>query len=291
MGAYKKGEIARLANIVSPRMAIVTGIEPQHLALFGSIENIIEAKYELVDSLPKGGIAIFNYSNEHCYTMAQRAKNESKKVYGYAKAGDKYSKEADIVYQIIKSEPDNVEFEVKLGNGRERLGVKLNGIHYVHNLVGAILVAKLCGLDWSEIVNGIGALEPPANSLKIIKKQRITILDDSYNATPAGFMAALDYLKSLKSNNKIVITPGIIELGSESSRVHQQIGAKLAEVADQAILTNSDFVKDIAKGMGRKSKSLSVATKPHSLKFLKEHDTVVLLEGRVPMAYKSLLLD
>lgn len=291
MGAYKIGEIKKLSSIVGPSIGVITGIETQHLSLFGSLENIMKAKYELVESLPKGGIAIFNLSNKYCYRMYSWAKKEKKwKVYSYffrkAEKG-KVSRRTDLVAQIIRADVDGVDFEVLYKGQKKKLLAPLHGAHFIENLAGSILVAKLLGVSWEEISSGCKTITMPKKIMQIYKSLNdLTIIDDSYNSTPHGFIAALKYLSLFPNKKKFVVTSGIIELGDVSHKIHNDLGNRMRQEINRIYLTNGDFYDDIVRGLEDKEKLILANDKDMLEKMIDglkiEDDAVVLLEGRMP---------
>lgn len=255
MGAYKKGEIADICQLVQPDISVVTGINEQHLAIFGSLKNLIEAKYEIVEALPQGGIAIFNGANRYCTQMAQKAAKKFKTIL--------YQKEQKLEKKI-----------------------SLVGQHYLENISAAIIVAKEMGMKDAEIKAALAKLKPASRGLRKTRGiDQITFIDDTFSSNPHGFLAALDHLQKFRAKTKIVITPGIIELGSASARVHRKIGEKMQKVAGLIILTDDNFLNDIKKGMGKKAARVIVESYPNKIiALLKEKppNVVVLLEGRLP---------
>lgn len=291
MGAYKLGEIKKLSSIVSPSIGVITGMESQHLSLFGSLENIMKAKYELIESLPKGGIAIFNLSNKYCHRMYSWAKQEKKwKVYGYffqKAAKEKTSRRADLVAQIIRADIDGVNFEVLYKGQKRKLLAPLHGTHFIENLAGSILVAKILGVSWEEISSGCKTITMPEKIMEVYRGLNdLTIIDDSYNSTPHGFIAALKYLSLFPNKKKFVVTSGIIELGETSHKIHNDLGNRMKQEINKIYLTNGDFYDDIVSGLEDKERLVLANDKDMLEKMIDklkiENDAVVLLEGRMP---------
>lgn len=296
MGAYKKGEIAKLAEIVHPKIGIITGIEPQHLSLFGSLQNIMKTKYELIESLPKDGVAIFNYSNKRCRQMAKWAKKRNIKTYGYAlKTKGKLTDKPDLVARIKKATPKGIDFEVKFRKERKMLSAPVRGVHFIENLAGAILLSRILGVGWEKIKNGCQTITLPEKTMQVYQlASGAIIIDDSYNSTPASFNSALEYLGLFKDRTKYIITPGIIELGEQSEAIHKEIGRKAKNLAEAIIMTSPDFYKFVQKGLGRKTKILHLIEEPEKIKkrlkkITDRNNTVLLLEGRVPSYITSFL--
>jgi UDP-N-acetylmuramoyl-tripeptide--D-alanyl-D-alanine ligase len=254
MGAYKIGEIKRICEIVKPKIGILTGINEQHLGLFGSLENIKKAKFELIESLPPNGLAVFNGENKYVAEMA--GKWEGKKI----------------IYTT------KYEMNTKIRN-YEKFPK-----HYLLNLAGAIEVAKYLGMVDEEIEKAIREIDFTAKTFKIYTgKNKVLIIDDTYSANPDGVLAALDYLGSRLESTKIVIMPCLIELGEAASAVHQKIGRKIKDISDFAIIITPDYFRDIKKEAG--DKALLMKNSGRIGDFLKNKlnsNTVILLEGRIP---------
>lgn len=295
MGAYKIGEIKKLTDIVKPNVAILTGIEEQHLSLFGSLENIKKAKFELIEALPSGGIAIFNFSNSYCRELAERAKglNRNLKVMGYYVAptnGDPNTKYADIFAEIISVDTSLIKFRIYMNDESMTLSAQLPGIHFVENLAAAILVGRHFRVSWKEIKEVCRNIELPEKTMNVVKLKSGTILiDDTHNSTPRAFSSALKYLSFFHNKRKVVVTSGIIELGDKSEAIHRELGELMSETIDKIILTNPDFLDALKKGLGDETNKLIFSTNRSFLaqeinEAVRQKNTVLLLEGRLPVS-------
>lgn len=287
IGAYKRGEIREIAKLLKPSVGIITGIEPQHLELFGSFANLKEAKFELVEELESGGYAFFNMSDENMsdlYEKAKSCKNLNISTYGVTKE-ENYNA-SSIVLNIT---PEGIVFKIKVrGEGKEIQTNILSG-ELIENLTGAILVARLFKVPWPMIIARCKKLKLPESTLNVFKAKGVTVIDDSYNSSPSGFLAALDTLNLVKGNMKYVVTTGVIELGHESFKVHKRIGNYLEKYSDIVLLRNKEFKKPILAGMRNKNK-LEVITNPRRMvEFLRNNvkkGDVILIEGKNPLVLK-----
>lgn len=263
MGAYKKGEIKRICDIVKPKIGIITGINEQHLDLFGSFENIISTKFELIESLPEDGFALFNGENEYCVKMAENW------------GGNKF------IYKSM-----SLEIKIPLSPPLEKGGAEGTiewPFFYLENLSGAAEAAKYLGMGEDEISEAEKNIKLSERMLNNhIGKNGTLVIEDTYSANPAGVLAALDYLGQQKQKNKIVVMPCLIELGSAAEKVHREIGKKITEVCDLAIITTRDYFDILKSEAGEK---VILAVKPEKvIELLKDRlnsDTAVLIEGRV----------
>lgn len=269
IGAYKKGEIASVCKIVRPTISVLTGINEQHLSLFGSIENTKKAKFELIeslssDALPAGrqGMAFFNGDDPIASEMAKLSKVKSTYMY------------------TQKQLPT---------------GIKIQSKHkpFLSNLAAAYVVGQKLGLNEDSLKsNVVRALD--TLGIKVVKKDDVTVLDDSFNSNPKGFHAALDVLATYKGR-KVLITPGIIELGGEAKRIHRELGEQIGAICDVVILTNDNFVKPIREGLRKTAFDVTntlVLKRENIVGIVKNQihgKTTILLEGRVPTDVKNFL--
>jgi UDP-N-acetylmuramoyl-tripeptide--D-alanyl-D-alanine ligase len=292
MGAYTLGEVKAIVDIVHPQTSMVTGIEAQHLALFGSLERIIQAKYEIVAGLPQGGTVLFNFSNPYCRQMADKARRERPdlRVLGYAVLNGETEIQADLSARVLSATTKGVLFEILDGKQTVQISAPVTGLHFVENLAGATLIARLNDLTWDEIQRGCDALQLPDKTMEVSElDNKLTLIDDSHNSTPKAFISALNYLKLFPDKKKIVITPGIIELGPEAEAIHRQLGQHLRDLkVDRVILTSKDFFAPLQSGLAEHAAAAlcysegQAAFREALSQLGPSENLVILLEGRVP---------
>ncbi len=284
MAAYGLGEIKPPCRMVQPKIGILTGINEQHIALFGSQENIINTKFELIESLPENGIAIFNWDNKF---IKSRIKGQESKVKNQRFCSVK--EKLNIWAEDIKVEKEFISFKVSSKNGGSaNFKVNLLGRQNIENILLAACCAQELGMSLGEISRACSKIKPEQGAMEILKKNGLTILDSSYSANPDGVIADLDYLK-VYSGKRIIVMPCLIELGRSSKEVHRRIGRKIGEVCNLAIITTKERFKEIQEGAiekGMKKENILFIENPKEIIeriniFCKQND-VVLLEGRVP---------
>ncbi len=287
MGAYGKGGINLLCDIVKPKIGILIGINEQHLALYGSQKNIIKTKYELIKSLPTDGTAIFNGANKYCSELYEKTEIRKKLCNGNLERTIVSAiLDPDIWAENIKVEKEWIFFKVCLKNGEEaNFRVNLIGRQHIENILLAVCCAKELGMSLEEISRACLKIKPEQGGVKLLKKDGLTILDASYSANLNGVIADLDYLK-IYSGKKIIIMPCLIELGEVSEKVHKKIGRKIGEICDLAIITTKEKFKEIKQGTENSSLSILLIEKPKEIiektKGFSGTEDVILLEGRVP---------
>ena len=240
MGAKARGQIKEICDIVHPKIGILTSIGPQHLENFKSIENIISTKFELIDSLPQDGMGFLNIDNS--YIKNHPVSNVRTVGYGTENG-------CDCCADNLSVSSSGTDFDVKEGENVLHLSTKLVGRHNVLNITGCVAVAKYLGLSDYEIQLPVKRLECTPHRLQVIPMgSDTTLLDDAFNANPDGVRAALEVLASFDAK-KIMITPGMIELGSVQHEENFKFGANAAAVCDKVYLVGHAVTASIREGL------------------------------------------
>ncbi|MBU1262741.1 UDP-N-acetylmuramoyl-tripeptide--D-alanyl-D-alanine ligase [bacterium] len=228
MGAYKRGDIKELCDLVKPEIGILTGIGLQHLERFGSVENIRKTKFELIESLPKDGIAILNSGCKYCQKFQPKVKTIR---YGGQEKGIRVSAEG------LSFSVNGITFQTSL-----------LGSHNLQNILSAIACARELKMTLEEIQRAVFSLPQIPHRLQLIKTPTSIIIDDAYNSNPVGAKEAL-FLLSQFSGRKILVTPGMIELGEKEYEENRLFGEEAAKTCDVVILVGKKRTKAIADGL------------------------------------------
>jgi UDP-N-acetylmuramoyl-tripeptide--D-alanyl-D-alanine ligase len=269
----------------------LTGINEQHLATFGSQENIIKTKFELIESLPKDGTAILNADGDKIMKVVQgqlykQGRALTRLLYGL----DSLGKINNVWAENVEVGKEHVKFRVCVkDNDSTDFKVELLGRQSIPNVLGAVVCAKELGMELKEIALACEKIKPMRGSGRLVKsKQGFNIIDAAYSANPGSVIAHLDYLKQWKGK-KVIVMPCLIELGASFKDVHQRIGAKIGENCDLAIITKKecyDIAKDsaIQSGMDKNKILFMQNTQKifEKLKNFNNPEDVILLESRVP---------
>lgn len=251
MGAYKAGEIARLCKLTPPHIGVLTAVGPQHLERFKTVERVAEAKYELMTALPPDGIGVFNGDNAFCRQLAARPARFQTRLYGFQSS---QHNALDVWAANVAVTARGTEFDVLTADGDHvHFVTKLLGEHNVSNILAAVAVGLASDLTLHEIAASVAQLEPVEHRLQRIDGPGgVTVIDDAYNSNPAGVRAALEVLGSFPGGRKILITPGMVELGDTEEREHRQMGMLAADVCDYVILVGPTRTRAIADGLRMK---------------------------------------
>ncbi len=244
MGAKKRGDVKELCDIVMPSVGVLTGINSQHLQSFGSADVIKKTKFELFEGLAMDKTAVFSSDSVG-----------AKELYGRF-VGDKYS--AGINGDFVRAEnvdlsENGSSFDLIIkGEKSVRCETSLLGKHNVSNVCLAAAVAYKLGASVSNIVSGAAKCSPVSHRLQPIKSEcGGIILDDAYNSSEDGALAALSVLSEF-NGKKIVVTPGLVELGERQEFANEELGKRIAEVADVVVITGKTNAEAVSRGLSAK---------------------------------------
>jgi len=292
MGARYKGDIKALAHIVKPTYAILTGVNNQHLETFGSIEVTKNTKYELFDTISEyGGKGFFSTDNDCAIELYNRFNGEKY----LAGMGQTEKGEMDNLVTAVDVVTDarGTTFNLCIkGEQTVMCNTVLLGKHSVRNICLAAAVAYKLGLSADEIAKGINRIKSVGHRLELLPNNKnIIIIDDSYNSNVDGTRAAMEVLDTFEGR-KIVLTPGLVELGRMENVANMEFGKLLAKHADIVFVIgthNAEMIVSglIEGGMNRENirfaKSLNKANEDLN-EILAEGD-VVLFENDLPDNY------
>ena len=240
MGARRIGEIREVCDIVHPVLGIITSVGPQHLETFYSMENIQKTKFELADALPADGMLFLNGDNKYIQEMA--VKYPSSVLYYSQQSGEGYAAKDVSVSRL------GTDFTVVTPEGEsERFQMKLIGGHNVINVTGAIAVAHSLGIALRDLRVQVRKIQPVEHRMQMKEYGSVTIIDDAYNSNPVGSKAAVETLNMFEGI-RILITPGMVELGDKEEEYNYQFGTYAADCCDYILLVGRRHTKPIMEG-------------------------------------------
>lgn len=252
MGAKEVGDIKELCEFVKPKFGVITSIGPQHLDTFKTFENIISTKGELFRYLEPQGTAFVNIDDENVKNILLRDDVNAIK-YGLL---EQSQLTADYTIEAITVGNNGSSFTlVQNGSGKKvRLNTKLLGKHNLSNVLAGASIALTLGVPMDRLGAMTGDLKPVDHRLSIRRvNDQYTVLDDAFNSNPVGSKMALEVLKQFEGNKKIVITPGMIELGDQSHALNKALGEHIADACDFVILVGKNQTKPIWEGLADKN--------------------------------------
>ena len=284
MGARYVNDIQAICDIVHPKYGVITSIGPQHLESFGNIENIVKTKFELYESIPDDGMMFLNYDNEYI-----RNYKGTKPQTGFGS-----SRDAQFRLMGMDVSASGTVFRVDVpGEGAQEFSTELIGEHNVLDITAAIAVAYSLGVTVPELKKRVKKIRPVEHRLQLLPRRgRITIIDDAYNSNPNGFRSAVDTLNYF-SETKVLITPGMIELGEKQYELNYEAGRHASEVCDYIILVGRNQTKPLQDGIKSNEKFgqdrlhvvNTLGEAMQLVQSLSSGEMIVLLENDLPDNY------
>ena len=256
MGARHVGDIKEICDIVHPEHGIITSVGPQHLETFFNMDNIVNTKFELADALPEVGLLFLNGDNEYIRNHSDKYKNKIFYTTGeWAKARELESQieegEVSRYYQTgdVKLSRTGTEFTVTAPDGeKETFQMRLLGEHNVINVAGAVAVANTLGIPLKQLKVPVRRIQPVAHRMQLLERGNYTIIDDAFNSNPVGSRAAVETLKQFEGV-RILITPGMVELGEKEEEYNYKFGTYAADCCDYILLVWEKHTAPIQKGV------------------------------------------
>jgi UDP-N-acetylmuramoyl-tripeptide--D-alanyl-D-alanine ligase len=286
MGFYVPGEIADLCRLVRPRVGVITRIpeRPVHFSRTPSVEAIASGKAELIESLPDDGIALLNADDSRVRALASRTRA---RVVLFGEGDDAALRATDVRAGGI--EP--LRFTATYRGERAQVSVPLPGRHVVVAALAALGSAHALGVPLEEAAVALGTLEQPRHRMEIRRAARLTVIDDSYNASPAAVLAALEVLREVRGR-RIAVIGDMLELGALSADAHEEVGREAARSSDVLVAVGelARTAATAAKGAGL-TEAHVVADGAEALVLLKRiqrPDDTILVKGSHSLALDRL---
>ena len=253
MGAYVEGEIQEIAALTRPTISVITEVGPQHLERFGSLENIATAKYEIIKALPPDGVGVFNWDNPYIREMIQRDYPATQLT--VSRTADPANLPTDaprFIASEIDETLDGLTFTVTdtTTGDQERFETGVIGQHNVTNILLATAIAVHEGMTLAEVTKRANSLQPAeARLVRNVLPNGMTIINDAYSANPVGAVSALRVLGMHDSGRRLLITPGMVELGTVQAEENRKLGVTAADYATDIILVGEEQTKPIHAGL------------------------------------------
>lgn len=291
MGAYQRGSIRRLCDLTPPNAALITCVGIMHLERYGTEENIYLAKSELAQAVPSDGLLVCNADDLGSLRMAREHPKDRVRLYGLS------APDGTIVHcrgSDIQSLPEGTRFTIHWQGRSYECFAPIHGRTMVANVLGAFTVAAELGVEPDVLVAVIRTLKPVDNRLQVGREGDVTIVRDAYNSNPVGFRAALDIVRELPGGRRILMTPGMVELGPRQAGENYSVGLYAAVICDIVIVvgpTNRDALISGLGAGGLKGESVHAvenrAAAFASLRALSRPGDVILIENDLPDLYES----
>ncbi len=244
MGMRYRGDIRELCEIAQPDAAIVTSVGPAHLETMGTIENIAREKSDIIRHARSGAPVFLNMDDP---LVAQMAEIAGGRVWRVSANGHR---EADIVASDIAYGPEGTSFTVRDDTGSSAsFTTKLLGSHNVLNILLGVAVGREMGLRLRQIAHAVKRVDPVKHRLQLRQKGGVTIIDDAFNSNPVGARNAVEILGQFNSGRRVIVTPGMVEMGERQDKENRALGELIAEHADLALLVGRNQTEPIREGL------------------------------------------
>ena len=286
MGANKVGDIRELCDMVQIDAGIITAVGLQHLETFKTLENIIATKSELYKSLDGEDFCVFNVTSENTKKMFAACELKNKISVG--------GRNSLLRAKKIVATKSGLEFTISYNGKDYHTQTKILGEHNVQNILCSAALAMKLGITIKQVLSVIPKLQPAEHRLELKQlDNNIMIIDDSFNSNIQGTAVALKTLKLFANSRKIIVTPGLVELGKTENAENVEFGKRIADVCDKVILVGNNQSENIKKGLleaGFDEQNIiikqSLFEVTNFFKTFLQSGDVVLLENDLPDNYK-----
>jgi len=222
MGMNHAGEIRALGELAHHDLAVVTAVAPVHLEFFESLADIARAKYEIIETLPSGGVAVLNADDDY---VCQFGRDFKGKVVTFG-----IKRSADVSAQKVKlNGAEGSTFELLVGSVGEPVTFPLVGEHNIYNALAAAAAAMERGISPSQAAAALSNIAPPDKRGQVLHLNGATIINDCYNSNPRALEAMIDTLASMKAERRILVVGEMLELGPTAEALHRECGKHAAE--------------------------------------------------------------
>jgi UDP-N-acetylmuramoyl-tripeptide--D-alanyl-D-alanine ligase len=288
MGAYRRGSITRLCELTPPQAAIVTAVGLMHLDRMGSADNVLLAKSELAQAVPDDGILVCNADNAGSLEIARRHPKKTTLLYGIETEQKVDARIKDISFAI-----EGMSFTVVWKDKDYSGFVPMHGRPSLSNILASFCMAVALGADPELVLASVRTLAPVNNRLEVKKTGVYTQINDAYNSNPVGFSAALEVLESLPAERRILLTPGMIELGESQHEENVKVAQNAGRFCDIAIvvgdLNRKALVEGLKEGGMSSDNIIEVPLRDKALEILAskvQSGDLVLIENDLPDLYE-----
>jgi len=230
VGAYRVGEIKYLLGMIEPSLPVLTGITAQHLERFGSREKIVQAKLEIAEYAKAQNLPlVFNGGDEQVKEGVRKRLIKRKVEYGGLADG--------IRAEVRRTGIEGTKGVLWLGKEKMAFETKLFGRQNLANLAGAVAIVRALGVRVGDLREGVMRLVPLPHRFELVRERYgVLVIDNAYSSNETGFVEALNFLATQSSYTRILVTPGLVELGKESELVHRRLAKLVNARVDRVIL-------------------------------------------------------
>ena len=283
MGADHVGDIQELMDFVHPKYGLVTSIGEQHLNTFHSLDNIIKEKMKEIEMLPADGVGFLNLDNE--YIRGYTIKNTVKTI--------SFAIDYPADYQAINItySPEGAKFEIVHDGLAYPFETRLLGRNNVSNVLAAVAISRELGVEWNDVIRAVKQVNPVEHRLQKRIINGFTFIDNAFNSNPVGAATSLDVMSQMPGR-RVIITPGLIDLGSKQYQYNHDFGLAMKDKVDDVLLVGKQQTAPIHDGLKESGFDMDhvlvVDTVKEAFAYVYRHFTsndTILLENDLPDAF------
>lgn len=275
IGVDRIGGIKKILNLIQPTHSIITSIGNQHLSTFKTIDNVLKEKFELAISTQNKGFSLINGNYPSLIQFQQ--------VYQLLAVGSDSHNDAQ--YRILRSDLNGCQFEYTNQEVKMVIEQPLLSRAQVENTSLAVTLALKLGISQEKIILTCKNLKGESHRLEKKIQGNWTIIDDSYNGNEKGFEYGFQLLK-MSSQKRVLITPGLIELGNQSDKINAALGNLANECADLILFIGKDKDHPFYKNIKIEKKIFPTYREGYlSLSFYQQQALTILIANDLPDIY------
>ena len=297
MGTDKFGDLSLLTSIAKPTICVFTIIGTSHIANFGSRENILKGKLEMLEGITEDKVIVINNDNDllHEWTLANKDRyvNNGYTVYTYG-----IDNQSDYEAKDIALEEFGSKYNLTIQAKKYNIDIPVGGRHFVYNSLAAIAIGKHLNISMDNITNGIKEFKLTKMRMDIDKlPNNLLVINDTYNASYDSMKSGIEYLSKLNNDIKIAILGDMLELGDYSEQLHRKVGKCVAENNIDILITigsESRYIADEAIKGGIKENSVYMCENNNeACKIIKEKinlsDSAILVKASRGMKLEEIV--
>lgn len=278
MGMSHAGEITALAKLAQPDCGVVTMVAPVHLEFFNSIADIARAKYELIESLRPGGVAVLNADDEYVSQFGRDFHGDVV-TFGVQKAADVRAE------QIVSRGPEGSAFEIVVEGERVSAVSPLLGEHNIYNALAGVAVGLRYGVSLGAGAESLATLLPGDKRGEIVSLNGVTVINDCYNSNPKALDSMVRSLSQIPAQRRIVVAGEMLELGPAGEAMHRESGERMAQQGIDFVLGVRGLAAGIVDGARRAGARAEFVNTPEEAgewlrREVKQGDAVLLKASR-----------
>ncbi len=248
VGTSAPGEIAELAQMISPDVGVITSIGEAHLEGLGSMAGVAAEKFALISQIRAGGLAIVNADRPEIRTHLQRTQRPRIVTFGFDPG-------ARLRVEGVEARHDQTSFMLE---GRYAMTLRMPGAHHASNATAVFAVARWMGLAPETIIERLGRFVAVEGRTQREEWPGLTLIDDAYNANPASMRTAIDSLRLCSRGRRVLVAGDMMELGTSSERLHGEFVRQVRDSGIEVLVSVGERMQQAVVGHGAECSRMQI---------------------------------